>query len=142
MDNPLKSNSSSHLSFAGVVETGASALPAQTLERSLLTLLFTDIVGSTEIVELLGDEAWRVLQMQHDTIVRARLVALGGREVANTGDGVFAVFNAPAQGVYCAAAIRSALKALGLHIRCGLHTSECLIAGSQVTGLAVHKLLA
>ena len=76
--------------------------------------------------------------MQHDAIVRARLAAFGGREVDSAGDGFFAVFDAPARGIHCAAGIRSALEALGIGIRCGLHTSECLVAGSQVSGLAVH----
>ena len=127
-----------HLSFAGVVNGGAPVSRTKVLKRSLLTLLFTDIVESTQMIERLGDVAWYTLHMQHDAIVRARLAAFGGREVKCAGDGFFAVFDAPARAIHCAAAIRSALKALGMRIRCGLHTSECLMAGSQVSGLAVH----
>jgi class 3 adenylate cyclase len=107
-------------------------------KRALLTLLFTDIVESTKLIEQLGDEAWYRLHMQHNTVVRARLAAFGGREVKCAGDGFFAVFQTPILGIHCAAGIRSSLQALGMRIRCGLHTSECLVEGSRVSGLAVH----
>jgi class 3 adenylate cyclase len=131
----LKSNS---LRFADMVRVGTLASHAKRLQRSLLTLLFTDIVESTQTIERVGDEAWYTLLMRHDAIVRARLAAFGGREVDSAGDGFFAVFDVPASGIHCAAAIRSALEALGMRIRCGLHIGECLTTGSQVSGLAVH----
>jgi class 3 adenylate cyclase len=133
-----KSNSWSNPDFSGVIEPDAPASRTEKLKRSLLTLLFTDIVGSTQMIEHLGDEAWYMLHMQHDAVVRTRLAAFGGREVKCAGDGFFAVFDAPARGIHCAAAIRSALEGLSIRIRCGMHASECLIAGSLVTGLAVH----
>lgn len=123
--------------FDALVDDGASSPPEQ-LQRSLLTLLFTDIVGSTQTVERLGDEAWYALLTRHDEAVRAQLMAFAGREVDSAGDGFFAVFATPRSGIQCAVSIRSALRALGLSIRCGLHASECLTVGSNVTGLAVH----
>jgi class 3 adenylate cyclase len=127
-----------HPCFSSVVGAGALALRTVMLERSLQTLLFTDIVESTQMLERLGDEGWYTLLMRHDAIVRGRLAAFGGREVKCAGDGFFAAFDAPARGVHCAAAIRAALEPLGMRIRCGLHAGECLTAGSQVSGLAVH----
>jgi class 3 adenylate cyclase len=117
---------------------GASVSRARSLKRSRLTLLFTDIVESTQTVERLGDEAWLTLHTRHDALVRARLARFGGREITSTGDGFFAVFQAPAAGIHCAVEIRQSLQKLGLRIRCGLHTSECLVSGYEVSGLAVH----
>ena len=134
----LKLTSSPQLSFAGMAKGGEAGFRTEMLKRSLLTLLFTDIVESTQMIERLGDEAWYTLLVRHDAMVRARLAAFGGREVRCTGDGFFAIFDEPARGIHCAAEVRSALKALGMRIRCGLHTSECLMAGRQVSGLAVH----
>lgn len=116
----------------------ASVLRSRSLKRSLLTLLFTDIVESTQIIERLGDEAWLNLYTRHNALVRARLARFDGREITSTGDGFFAVFQAPAAAICCAVEIRASLRKLGLRIRCGLHTSECLLTGYEVSGLAVH----
>ena len=134
----IKSSSRSRFGFAGVVESGARAPLPEKAVRSLVTLLFTDIVESTQLIEQLGDEAWYRLHLRHDAIVRAHLAAFEGREVTCVGDGFFAVFQAPERAIHCAAGIRSSLQALGVRIRCGLHTSECLVEGSEVCGLAVH----
>jgi class 3 adenylate cyclase len=134
----LKSIPRPHVNLVGTVESGGAVLRTDMQKRSLLTLLFTDIVESTKMIERLGDEAWYHLLMKHNAVVRARLAAFGGREVKCAGDGFFAVFNAAVSAIHCAAGIRSSLQALGMRIRCGLHTSECLVEGSQVNGLAVH----
>jgi class 3 adenylate cyclase len=131
-------NSEPHSLFAGVVGANALALHGGMLVRSQRTLLFTDIVESTQMLERLGDEGWYTLLMRHDAIVRGWLGVFGGHEVKCAGDGFFAVFDVPARGIHCAAAIRSALEVLGMRIRCGVHAGECLTAGSQVSGLAVH----
>lgn len=107
-------------------------------DRSLLTLLFTDIVGSTELAERLGDDAWEAVLSRHNAIVRAQLSRFRGSEVDNTGDGFFATFDGPARAVRCAAAIRDALASLGLEIRAAVHCGECATVGGRVSGVAVH----
>jgi len=107
-------------------------------ERAVLTLLFTDIVGATEHAERLGDRDWHRLLDRHHAVVRAELGRFRGREVDTAGDGFFAAFDGPARAVRCAAAIRGAVRSLGLEIRAGLHTGECDVAGSKIVGIAVH----
>ena len=107
-------------------------------ERELATVLFTDIVGSTEIASRLGDARWLDLRAAHDEVVRRQLATFGGREVKTTGDGFLATFDGPARAVRCATAIRDAVRALGLEIRAGLHTGEIERLGSDVGGMAVH----
>lgn len=107
-------------------------------DRSLLTLLFTDIVGSTELAERLGDDAWEAVLARHNAIVRAQIARFRGSEVDNTGDGFFATFDAPARAIRCAAAIRSALAPLSLEIRAAVHCGECATVGGRVSGVAVH----
>lgn len=107
-------------------------------QRRLLTVLFTDLVGSTERAQQLGDVAWGQLLDQHNAAVRRSLAAHHGREVKTTGDGVLATFDSPTQAVRCALAIRDAVARLGLQIRGGIHTGECELVGSDVAGLAVH----
>jgi uncharacterized protein (TIGR00369 family) len=107
-------------------------------ERILATVLFTDIVGSTERAQELGDERWRELLTAHQDVVRRKLKAFGGREVKTTGDGFLAAFESPARAVQCARAVRDAVRALGLEIRAGVHTGECERIGSDLAGIAVH----
>ncbi len=109
----------------------ADADPARLADadRSLLTLLFTDIVGSTEIAERLGDDAWESVLTRHNAVVREQLSRFRGSEVDNTGDGFFATFDGPARAVRCAAAIRGALASLGLEIRAAVHCGECATVG-------------
>jgi hypothetical protein len=104
----------------------------------LLTLLFTDIVGSTRIVERLGDEAWNALLRRHRAVVRAQIARLGGREVDSCGDSFFAIFDGPARAVRCAEHIGHALAGMGIAIRAGIHTGECDFGGDRVSGIAVH----
>lgn len=107
-------------------------------DRALLTLMFTDIVDSSGHAQRLGDEAWSRLLERHHAIVRAQLAACRGREIDTAGDGFFASFDTPARAVRCALAVRSALQAIGVGIRIGLHTGECERLGNKVVGLAVH----
>jgi class 3 adenylate cyclase len=105
--------------------------------RGLLTLLFTDIVGSTERVVALGDERWRTVLEAYRAAVRRDLARFGGREIDTAGDGFFATFERPTQGVRCAVALRDALHALGLESRVGLHIGECELRGEKVSGINV-----
>ena len=106
--------------------------------RAVLTLLFTDIVGSTRMAVELGDEGWRALLSRYRASVRRELARFNGHEVDTAGDGFFATFNRPAAGLRCAWAVRSAVEALGLRTRTGLHVGECEMRGEKVSGLVVH----
>jgi pimeloyl-ACP methyl ester carboxylesterase/DNA-binding SARP family transcriptional activator len=107
-------------------------------DRVLATLLFTDIVGSTEKAAELGDRSWQELLARHHQAVRGQLARFRGREIDPTGDGVFAAFDGPARAVRCGAAIVQAVRALGLEVRVGLHTGEMQQADGGVRGIAVH----
>jgi class 3 adenylate cyclase len=106
--------------------------------RTLATLLFTDIVDSTGHAQRLGDTAWRALLEQHNLAVRREVSRCNGVEVTTTGDGFFARFDSPAHAVEAARAIRGVIALLDLEIRAGIHTGECEIEGTSVTGTAVH----
>src|SRR5688500_12275524 len=93
-------------------------------ERSLVTVLFTDIVGSTERASEIGDRAWRTLLEEHHTRVRRELRRFGGRELNTAGDGFLVLFQGPARAIACADAIRSAVRDVGLEVRCGVHMGE------------------
>jgi class 3 adenylate cyclase len=105
---------------------------------ALVTVLFTDIVGSTEIADEMGDRRWRELLARHHRIVRAELRRFGGREIDTAGDGFFASFDRPAQAVRCAASIVDAVRALGIEIRAGVHVGEAEVMGRGLGGVAVH----
>jgi pimeloyl-ACP methyl ester carboxylesterase len=107
-------------------------------DRVLATVLFTDIVGSTERATALGDARWRELLEEHHTVVRRELLRFRGRELDTAGDGVLATFDGPARAIRCACAIRDAVRALGLEIRAGLHTGEVEVHGDTIAGIAVH----
>ena len=107
-------------------------------ERVLLTLVFTDIVGSTETLEQVGDRVWCALLMHHRELVRGHLKACGGREVDAAGDGFFLVFDRPSQAVGFALVVRDALRRIGIEVRVGIHVGECEVIGERVEGLAVH----
>lgn len=111
---------------------------AATPDRVLSTVLFTDIVGSTERAAELGDAHWRAVLERHGEVTRAELVRFGGKEVKSTGDGFLATFDGPAAAIRCAEAIRGALRVLGVEIRTGIHTGECEVIGEDVGGIAVH----
>jgi class 3 adenylate cyclase len=112
--------------------------PQRGAERVLATVLFTDIVGSTEHAAQIGDRAWRDMLDQHDAIVRERLDRFRGREIKTLGDGFVATFDRPAGAIRCAQEIVEQVIALGLSVRCGLHTGECELLDDDVGGIAVH----
>jgi class 3 adenylate cyclase len=112
--------------------------PAPHSDRVLTTLLFTDLVGSTDRAVSLGDRRWRELLDEHHAVVRRELERFRGREVDTAGDGFFATFDGPARAVRAACAIRDGLRPLGLEIRAGVHTGECELVGDAVRGIAVH----
>jgi pimeloyl-ACP methyl ester carboxylesterase len=107
-------------------------------DRVLATVLFTDIVGSTERASELGDRRWRELLEQHHAVVRRHIDRFQGREVDTVGDGFLAAFDGPARAVRCARAIGDALRELGIDVRAGLHTGECELVDDKVAGVAVH----
>jgi class 3 adenylate cyclase len=112
--------------------------PPVEVDRILTTLLFTDIVGSTERAAALGDQAWRSLLDAHDSSVRYQLRRFRGREINTTGDGFLACFDAPARAIRCALAINEAIRALGIALHLGLHTGECEMRSDNLGGLTVH----
>ena len=112
--------------------------PARDVDRVLATVLFTDIVGSTDHLARLGDKAWHDLLARHHAMVRHELAAFRGREVNTAGDGFFATFDGPARGVRCALRIHDVARQLGIAIRAGLHTGEVELHGDDVAGMAVH----
>jgi class 3 adenylate cyclase len=116
--------------------TGDRSLPDT--DRVLATVLFTDIVGSTQRAASLGDGPWRNLLAEHDRLVRTTLARHRGREVKTVGDGFLAAFDGPARAVRAAQSIVSEIATLGLEVRAGLHTGEVEAIGDDVGGLAVH----
>jgi pimeloyl-ACP methyl ester carboxylesterase len=112
--------------------------PHATPDRVLATVLFTDIVGSTDRVAKDGDHAWRGVLSQFEATVRAELRRFSGREVKMVGDEVVAVFDGPARAIRCAAAIRAALGRLRIDVRSGLHSGEIELRGDDIGGIAVH----
>ena len=135
-----------HLFYVGATEamlgeveeflTGMRSVPES--DRVLATILFTDIVGSTERAVALGDRAWRNLLETHHQIARRELERYRGREIQFLGDGLLALFDGPARAIRCAHALADAVRTLGLEIRAGLHTGEVELAGMEVRGVAVH----
>ena len=108
------------------------------LEQALATILFVDIVRSTEKAARLGDSRWTQVMNHYYAAVRRELKSLRGKEVVTTGDGLLATFDTPATGIRCATAIREAVRTLGLEIRVGLHAGEYKVSGAEVFGLAFH----
>jgi class 3 adenylate cyclase len=113
--------------------------PAHSSDRVLATVLFTDLVGSTERAEALGDAAWASLLASHNEAVRRELARFSGEEIDTAGDGFLAAFDGPARAIRCALTIRETLRALGLDVRAGVHTGEVQRrAGEKPRGIAVH----
>ena len=108
------------------------------IDRVLATVLFTDIVGSTERAAALGDRRWRELLAGYYATARRELTRFRGREVDTAGDGFFAAFDGPARAIRCAEAISAGVRPLGIEVRAGLHTGECEVIGDKVGGIAVH----
>jgi pimeloyl-ACP methyl ester carboxylesterase len=135
-----------HLPFAGeldpileeVEEFLLGSRGAAESERALATILFTDIVGSTERAAELGDRGWRALLERHDAAVRRQLSLHRGREVKTMGDGFLATFDGPARAIRCACALQEEAQGLGLEVRAGIHTGEVELIGDDVGGMAVN----
>jgi class 3 adenylate cyclase len=126
----------------GIVEQVAAfvagGVPDRSPERVLVTVLFTDIVGSTRLAADLGDRGWRELLERHYAIVTQELERYRGREVDRAGDGVLATFDGPARAIHCALGLVHALKAEGIEIRAGIHAGEVDLLGDRIGGIAVH----
>jgi class 3 adenylate cyclase/pimeloyl-ACP methyl ester carboxylesterase len=112
--------------------------PAADTNRALATILFTDIVGSTEHASVLGDRRWRALLESHDAVARAVIDQHGGRLVKLTGDGILATFDGPGRAIRCGNALKDAFTPLNIKIRAGLHTGEVELRGDDIGGIAVH----
>ena len=121
-----------------VAEFLTGVRPVHGPDRVLATVVFTDIVGSTERAAALGDRAWRDLLERHHEIVRAELGRFRGREIDTAGDGFLAAFDGPARAIRSACAIRDSLRHVGIEVRAGLHTGECEVLGEKLAGVAVH----
>lgn len=117
--------------------TGSTA-KTRTADRILATVLFTDIVASTERASALGDASWKELLAGHDRLAQQVVGARGGRVVKSTGDGLLATFDGPGRAVDAALTLVRAAEALGLTLRAGLHTGEIVLNGTDVSGVAVH----
>jgi class 3 adenylate cyclase len=124
--------------LADFEEFTTGARPAEFTDRVLSTVLFSDIVGSTDHASTIGDEAWRRLLDRHDEIVSRELARFRGAQVKYTGDGVLARFDGPARAVACGLAIAEALRALGITVRTGVHTGEIELRGNDIGGIGVH----
>ncbi len=107
-------------------------------DRALATILFTDIVDSTQRASALGDKRWHELLERHHEAIRRELARYRGRELDTAGDGFFASFDGPARAIRCAVAAVAAVRPLGIEIRAGLHTGECERVGEKLAGIAVH----
>jgi DNA-binding NarL/FixJ family response regulator len=107
-------------------------------DRILATVMFSDIVSSTELAAEVGDRRWRDLLDRHDELVRGQLRRHGGREIKATGDGFLALFDAPARAIRCAVSIRDGLRDVGVEVRIGLHSGEVELRGGDVGGIAVN----
>ena len=107
-------------------------------DRTLSTIMFTDMVSSTETAQRLGDQAWTDLLAAHESRTRQALEIHKGREVNTTGDGFVAMFDGPARAIRCGQAICDANEPLGIDVRVGIHTGECVVRGADISGVAVH----
>ena len=125
------------------IEWGASARAMEAMtegsgQRSLATVIFTDIVESTTTLERIGDKAWHALLLAHNARFREELNVYRGREVKTTGDGFLAIFDSATRAVRCATALVRSARAMDLHIRIGVHTGEVEMSGGDARGIAVH----
>lgn len=135
-----------HLPGGGDIDELADAIQAfatgeravAPIDRVLATIVFTDIVGSTELATRLGDRRWRSLLDEHDAIIGTAVGRYQGRVVKNTGDGALASFDGPGRAIACACEIRESVRSLGIDMRTGIHTGEVELRGQDLGGIAVH----
>jgi len=143
-DGAAQSSAAAALRVAQSLDAGAlikragDAVDRAATRSIVATILFTDIVGSTERLSEVGDRSWGALLDRHDAVVRRELGDHAGREVNTTGDGFVAAFDSPARAVRCARDLRDALRAVGIEIHTGIHTGECQEVDGDLRGLAVH----
>jgi class 3 adenylate cyclase len=136
-----------HLGFLGensdrivdeIHEFLVGSKPREIIERTLSTVLFSDVVDSTRRLNEVGDERWREVISAHDKIVRESLARFRGKEIKSLGDGFLATFDGPGRALQCAMAIADDVRALGIEVRVGVHTGEVEITDDDVRGIAVH----
>jgi class 3 adenylate cyclase len=135
-----------HIYFAGdadalldeIEEFVTGARGTHDPDRILATVMFTDIVSSTEHAARLGDRRWQLLMSDHDELFSNQISVYRGRTIRSTGDGVFASFDGPARAIRCALSLVEAARRLDVEIRAGLHTGECELAGDDLAGVTVH----
>jgi class 3 adenylate cyclase len=135
-----------HIYFAGdadalldeIEEFVTGARGTHDPDRILATVMFTDIVGSTEHAARLGDRRWQLLMSDHDELFANQISVYRGRTIRSTGDGVFASFDGPARAIRCALSLVDAARRLDVEVRAGLHTGECELAGDDLAGVTVH----
>jgi class 3 adenylate cyclase len=140
------SNSTDHLWFLGdtdsildpIQEFATGERPVRNLQRVLVTVLFTDIVGSTAMASELGDTCWQNILTAHDERVRKQLATFRGAEIKHTGDGFLATFDGPARAVRSAQAMIESVRELGIEIRAGCHTGEVELDNGDIRGISVH----
>ena len=126
------------MALAEIGEFLTGTRPVTEPDRVLATVLFTDIVKSTEKAASLGDQRWHDLLDRHNMLVRQEIARWRGREVSTQSDGFLALFDGPARAVRCAQSIVNSMRPVGLEVRCGLHCGECETIGDNVGGIAVH----
>lgn len=124
--------------LAEVQEFLTGVREAREPERVLATVMFVDIVGSTEEAARVGDREWRDLLDRYYAIVRRQLARFRGREIDTAGDGLFAAFDGPARAIRCGSAVAEAVRVLGIAVRVGIHSGECEVIGEKIGGIAVH----
>jgi pimeloyl-ACP methyl ester carboxylesterase len=137
-DDHLTIREGHHGVFDDIEEFLTGTRPEPEIDRVLKTVLFTDIVQSTERAVSMGDRRWHELLDTHDAAVRHELEHFRGREIQTTGDGFLASFDGPARAIHCARAITDKVHTIGLEVRAGLHCGECEIRGDHLAGVAVH----
>jgi class 3 adenylate cyclase len=137
--DPLLSPGITRRLIGALTAREADAFPsASEPDRILATVMFSDIVSSTERAAEIGDRSWRDVLDRHDELVRKLLTEHGGREIKTTGDGFLALFDAPTRAIRCALAIRDELRALEIDVRIGMHSGEVELRGNDVGGIAVN----
>jgi pimeloyl-ACP methyl ester carboxylesterase len=137
-DDHLTIREGHHGVFDDIEEFLTGTRPEPEIDRMLKTVLFTDIVQSTERAVSMGDRRWREVMDAHDAAVRDELEHFRGQEIETTGDGFLASFDGPARAIHCARAITDKVHTIGLEVRAGLHCGECEIRGDHLAGVAVH----
>jgi class 3 adenylate cyclase len=135
-DNAVTTATDRYMGAVGEFLTGQR--PGPEPDRVLATILFTDIVGSTDRLSRMGDARWRHVLDVHDAVVRQQLARFGGQEINTTGDGFVVAFDGPARAIRCGLALIHDLEQRGVRIRAGCHTGECERRGNDLAGLAVH----